>query len=124
MTHSINGLRPTHIIIDDLIIKQGNTMIIKHVRHTDNANSITFSNGAYALFSYDTLVAFFDGNTEYIDVHQYSRTTTKHLSMYSRPYKSRDDHYPIRSVPHKELQQKLQTYMANHVIKNILGEVI
>ena len=120
MTYSINGLRPTHIIIDDPIIRQGNTMIIEHVRHTDNANSITFSNGAYALFSYDTLVAFFDGDTEYIDKHKYSRTTTKHILQYSRPGRSDGLLY----VSNRDLQNKLQTYMANHVIKNVLGEVI
>lgn len=120
MTININGLRPTHIIIDDPIIRQGNTMIIKHVRHTDNANSITFSNSAYALFSYDTLVAFFDGNTEYIDEFNYSRTTNKHISQYSQPRHSDGSLY----VSHKVLQNKLQAYMANHVIENVLGEVI
>ena len=120
MTHSINGLRPTHIIIDDPIIRQGNTMIIRHVRHTDNANSITFSNGAYALFSYETLVVFFDGKIEYVDEHKYSRTTTKHIYKYSQPRHSDG----TLNVSHKVLQNKLQTYMANHVVKNILGEVI
>ena len=116
----INGLRPTHIIIDDPIIRQGNTMIINHVRHTDNANSITFSNGAYALFSYDTLVVFFDGGIEYVDEYKYSRTTMKHISQYSRPRHTLGSIY----VSHKVLQNKLQIYMANHVIKNVLGEVI
>ena len=120
MTHSINGLRPTHIIIDDPIIRQGNTMNIRHVRHTDNANSITFSNGAYALFSYETLVVFFDGKIEYVDEHKYSRTTTKHIYKYSQPRHSDG----TLNVSHKVLQNKLQTYMANHVVKNILGEVI
>ena len=120
MTYSINGLRPTHIIIDDPIIRQGNTMIIKHVRHTNNANKIRFSNGAYALFSYDTLVVFFDGGIEYIDEYKYSRTTTKHISQYSRPRHTLGSIY----VSHKDLQNKLQAYMANHVIKNVLGEVI
>ena len=120
MIHSINGLRPTHIIIDDPIIRQGNTMKIRHVRHTDNANSITFSNGAYALFSYDTLVVFFDGTIKYIDEYKYSRTTSKHISMYSLARHSNGS----ESVSHKQLQEKLQTFMANHVIKNVLGEVI
>lgn len=120
MTHSFNGLRPAHIIIDDLIIRQGNTMIIKHVRHTDNANKITFSDGAYALFSYDTLVVFFDGRIEYIDEFAYSRTTNKHISQYSQPRHSDG----LLCISHKDLQNKLQAYMANHVIKNVLGEVI
>lgn len=120
MIHSINGLRPTRIIIDDPIIRQGNTMNIKHVRHSDNANSITFSNGAYALFSYDTLVVFFDGGIEYIDEYKYSRTTSKHIYQYSQPRHSLGS----LNVSHRVLQNKLQTYMANHVIKNVLGEVI
>lgn len=120
MTYSINGLRPTHIIIDDPITRQGNTMIIKHYRHTDNVNSITFSNGAYALFSYDTLVIFFDGRIEYIDEFNYSRTTNKHISQYSKSRPSDGSLY----ISHSALQNKLQAYMANHVIKNVLGEVI
>lgn len=120
MTVNTNGLRPAHIIIDDPIIRQGNTMNIKHVRHTDNANSITFSDGAYALFSYDTLVVFFDGGIEYVDEHNYSRTTNKHIYKYSQPRHSDG----TLNVSHKVLQNKLQAYMANHVIKNVLGEVI
>lgn len=120
MNSSINGLRPSYIIIDDPIIRQGNTMIIKHVRHTDNANKITFSNGAYALFSYDTLVVFFDGKIEYVDEYNYSRTTNKHISQYSQPKHSDGSLY----ISHSALQNKLQAYMANHVIKNVLGEVI
>ena len=95
-------------------------MKISHERHTDNANSITFSNGAYALFSYETLVVFYDGGIEYIDDSKYSRTTTKHISLYSRPKNSLGSIYISPDV----LQNKLQTYMANHVIKNVLGEVI
>ena len=120
MTANINGLRPTHIIIDDPIIRQGNTMNIKHVSHTDNANSITFSNGAYALFSYGTLVVFFDGGIEYIDEYKYSRTTSKHIYQYSQPRNSLGS----LKVSHRDLQNKLQAYMANHIIKNVLGEVI
>lgn len=95
-------------------------MKISHKRHTDNVNSITFSNGAYALFSYDTLVVFFDGKIEYVDEYKYSRTTSKHIPQYSQPRHSDGSLY----VSHKDLQNKLQVYMANHVIKNILGEVI
>ena len=120
MTYSINGLRPTYIIIDDPIIRQGNTMIIKHVRHTDNANSITFSGGAYALFSYGTLVVFFDEEIEYIDAYKYSRTTSKHITQYSKPRYSDGS---LR-ISQSDLQNKLQAFMANHVIKNVLGEVI
>ena len=120
MTYTIKGLRPTHIIIDDPIIRQGNTMKIRHKRHTDNANSILFTKGAYALFSFETLVAFFDGNTEYIDEHKYSRTTSKHISQYFTTRHDQETHY----ISQDALQNKLQTYMANHVIKNVLGEVI
>lgn len=120
MTYTIKGLPVPGIIIDDPIIRQGNTMIIKHVRHTDNANKITFSNGAYALFSYDTLVVFFDGRIEYIDEFNYSRTTNKHISQYSQPRHSDG----LLCISHSALQNKLQAYMANHVIKNVLGEVI
>ena len=117
---NINGLRPTHIIIDDPIIRQGNIMKITHERHTDNANSIKFSVGTYALFSYETLVAFYDGRNEYIDECKYSRTTSKHISQYSNPRHAQETHY----ISQRALQDKLQTYMANHVIKNVLGEVI
>ena len=121
MTYSINASKaPGIIIIDDPIIRQGNNMIIKHVRHTDNANKITFSNGAYALFSYDTLVVFFDGRIEYVDEYNYSRTTNKHISQYSQPRHSDGSLY----VSHRDLQNKLQAHMAFHVIKNVLGEVI
>lgn len=120
MTYSINGLRPAHIIIDDPIIRQGNTMFIKHERQTDNANKLKFSNDAYALFSYAKLVVFFDGEIEYVDEYKYSRTTTKHISQYSQPRHSLGTVY----VSHKDLQNKLQAHMALHVIKNVLGEVI
>lgn len=121
MTYTIKGLTvPGIIIIDDPIIRQGNTMNIKHIRHTDNANKITFSNTAYALFSYGTLVVFFDGRIEYVDEYNYSRTTNRHISEYSQPRHSDGSLY----ISHKDLQNKLQTYMANHVIKNVLGEVI
>ena len=120
MTYSINGLRPTHIIIDELINRQGNTMKIRHERHTDNANSILFTNGAYALFSYETLVAFYDAKDKYIDENRYSRTTSKHISQYFNPRHAQETHYISQDV----LQNKLQTYMANHIIKNVLGEVI
>lgn len=120
MTYSINGLRPTHIIIDDLIIRQGNNMKIKHIHHTTNANTIEFSNGAHALFSYETLVAFYDGLIHYIDSNKYSRTTSKHITQYSSPRHVKETIY----IPQSDLQNKLQVYMANHVIKNVLGEVI
>lgn len=120
MNSSINGLRPTLIIIDDLINTQGNTMKITHERHTDNANSIKFSVGTYALFSYETLVAFYDGRNEYIDECKYSRTTSKHISQYFTTRHEQETHY----ISQDALQNKLQTYMANHVIKNVLGEVI
>lgn len=95
-------------------------MKIEHKRHTDNANSITFSNGAYALFSYETLVAFCDGHTDYRDENKYSRTTSKHLARYAR---TRHDN-EAKLISQSELQNKLKAYMANHVIKDVLGEII
>lgn len=95
-------------------------MKIEHKRHTDNANSITFTNGAYALFSYETLVSFFDGRTKYNDEYKYSRTTSKHLSQYSRPRHVNE----TKLVSQQELQTKLKAYMANHIMKDVLGEIL
>jgi hypothetical protein len=93
-------------------------MKITHYTYGANAHIIRFNFNSIALFSYETLVCFIDGKTKYVDEHNYSSTTNRHIAKFS------DHQFPVEYVSQAELQKKLQTFMAYEVLEMFDRELL
>lgn len=94
-------------------------MYFKHKSHGANRHAVYLDNNTFMVFSYETLVAYFQDNIYYVDEHKYSSTTSKHITQ-CQPNWARER----KEVSSDVLQGKVANYIATQHISQFNNDYL